>query len=394
MFHRHHSRLHAGRRFAKRLYFRIWLAVLASLLIAGMLAGAAWKWHGAEWPRDIVLTDAQGNRAGTARIEYDAKPGGVRVELNDGKVLFARWQRDSNTDEKKRWSIAPPIGFAGWLLLIALAVGVGAYPVVRRLTRRLEQLQVGVDALGAGDLAARVPVRGHDEIAWLAERFNHAAAQIETLVQSHKTLLANASHELRSPLARIRMAIEMLGDNGAAPARVEIARNITELDQLIEEILLASRLDARAAPAEPFEQVDLTALAAEECARSGAQLEAEGVVTLSGSGRLLRRLTRNLIENALRYGAPGIAPEVSLKRQGDTIELAVCDAGPGVPEAERERIFEPFYRVKGASEAQGSNGLGLALVRAIAREHQGSVRCEARPGGGACFRVTLPALRG
>ncbi len=394
MFHRHHSRLHAGRRFAKRLYFRIWLAVLASLLVAGMLAGAAWKWHGAEWPREIVLTDAQGNRAGSARIEYEAKPGTVRVELNDGQVLFARWQRDAASGEQPRWPNTLRFGFAGWLLLIALAVGVGAYPVVRRLTRRLEQLQAGVDALGAGNLAARVPVRGQDEIAWLAERFNHTAAQIETLVHSHKALLANASHELRSPLARIRMAIEMLGDSGAAPARAEIARNITELDQLIEEILLASRLDARAAPAEPFEQVDLTALAAEECARSGAQFDTEGVVTLSGSARLLRRLTRNLIENALRYGAPGIAPEVSLKRQGDVVELAVCDAGPGVPEAERERIFEPFYRVKGASEAQGSNGLGLALVRAIAREHQGTVRCEARPGGGACFRVRLPVLGG
>ena len=390
----HRQRNRPAHRFAKHLHLRIWFAVLASLVVAGLLAGAFWKLASPDVPREIVLTDAAGNKAGSARIVMHEKPGSVRVELSDGKVLYARWAQG--------WAARAPFGFFGWLLLIVLAVGVGAYPVVRRLTRRLEQLQRGVDALGEGDLSARVPVKGHDEIAWLAERFNHAAARIEALVGTHKALLANASHELRSPLARIRMGLELLDRGDTEKARAEIARDIVELDQLIEEILLASRLDSPDAAREPFEEVDLTALAAEECARSGAGLDAEGVVVIRGSPRLLRRLLRNLLENAGRHGhaaAPDpdsaargatVPVDVSLKQVSGRIELAVCDHGPGVPETERERIFDAFYRLTGSSEAAAGAGLGLALVRAIAHQHGGSVVCSPRDGGGACFRVSLP----
>ena len=371
-----------------RLYLRIWLAVLASLLLAALLAGLAWKLHSNDVPRQIRLTDERGVAAGNARIEFRQAQGApmARVELDDGRVLYARWQ---GTGQGRN-----PFGFAGWLLLIVLAVGLGAYPVVRRLTRRLEDLQRGVDALGEGNLAARVPVRGHDEIAWLAERFNHAAARIEALVDSHKSLLANASHELRSPLARIRMGLELLerdapGAQGSG-TRDEIANSIGELDALIEEILLASRLDTRDAPDEPYDELDLTALAAEECARGGAELDAGGVIAVHGSARLLRRLLRNLIENARRHGGAATAIDVTLARKPAGVELAVCDRGPGVPPEERERIFEPFYRLRGASESAGGAGLGLALVRTIARKHGGGASCEAREGGGACFRVTLP----
>ena len=384
-----HSGNHAGSRparrasyrFAKRLHLRIWFAVLASLVIVGLLAGAVWKLSSPDIPREIVLTDAAGQRMGTARLEFQERPGAVRVELNDGKVLYARWAQG--------WGTRTPFGFFGWLLLIVFAVGLGAYPVVKRLTRRLEQLQIGVDALGEGNLAARVPVKGHDEIAWLAERFNHAAARIETLVGTHKALLANASHELRSPLARIRMGLELLDRGDTAKARDEIARDIMELDQLIEEILLASRLDSPNAPQEPLEEVDLTALVAEECARSGANFDAAGIVVMQGSPRLLRRLLRNLLENARRHGRTDAGIDVSLGRIDGAIDLAVCDHGPGVPEAEREHIFDAFYRLKGASESAGGVGLGLALVRAIAVQHGGTAQCLARDGGGACFRIKL-----
>ena len=383
----HHASPRPARRFGKRLYLRIWLAVLASLLLAALLAGLAWKFHGNDVPRQISLTDERGVAAGNARIEFRQSQGApmARVELDDGRVLYARWQ---GTGQGRN-----PFGFAGWLLLIVLAVGLGTYPVVRRLTRRLEDLQLGVDALGEGNLAARVPVRGHDEIAWLAERFNHAAARIEALVDSHKSLLANASHELRSPLTRIRMGLELLerdapGAQGRG-MRDEIANSIGELDALIEEILLASRLDARDAPDEPYEELDLTALAAEECARGGAELDAGGVIAVHGSARLLRRVLRNLMENARRHGG-ATAIDVTLARKPAGVELTVCDRGPGVPPEERERIFEPFYRLRGASESAGGAGLGLALVRTIARKHGGSASCEAREGGGACFRVTLP----
>ncbi len=146
---------------------------------------------------------------------------------------------------------AKPSGFFWLLGLIGLAVALGLYPVVRRLTQRLEGLQRGVQRWGEGDLSVRVPVQGDDEVADLSERFNAAAERIEGLMASQKSLLANASHELRSPLARIRMGLELM--NGPADAdalarsRAEILRNMAELDQLIDEILLASRLDAQEA---------------------------------------------------------------------------------------------------------------------------------------------------
>src|SRR6266436_5722454 len=115
------------------------------------------------------------------------------------------------------------------LALLALAVGVGAYPVVRRLTRRLERLQQGVESLGAGDLGVRVQVEGADEIGRLAESFNRAAARIEDLVGSHKALLANASHELRTPLARIRMAIELMKQSADPARKRELEQDIAEL---------------------------------------------------------------------------------------------------------------------------------------------------------------------
>jgi signal transduction histidine kinase len=133
------------------------------------------------------------------------------------------------------------------------------------------------------------------------------------------------------------------------------------------------------------EEVDLLALAAEECARyENAELEGEPV-TVRGEPRLLRRMIRNLLENAKRHGAPPI--EVRVSRAGDGVEITVCDHGAGVPEAERERVFDPFYRHTGAGEITGA-GLGLALVRQIARRHGGEARCAPRSG---CFIVVLPA---
>ena len=127
----------------------------------------------------------------------------------------------------------PRLSPAGALALIALAIAAGAYPVVRRLTRRLERLQASVEALGAGRLSSRVSVQGEDEVARLANSFNRSAAHIEALVGAQKTLLANASHELRSPLARIRMAIELLDTAPQAQMQEELTRNVIELDHLM-----------------------------------------------------------------------------------------------------------------------------------------------------------------
>jgi signal transduction histidine kinase len=281
------------------------------------------------------------------------------------------------------------VGLLVLLAVLFLAVAAGAFPVVRRLTRRLESLKRGVERFGEGQLNQRVEVSGRDEVAAVAASFNQAAGRVEALVRSHQSLLANASHELRSPLARMKMAVSMLDD--APPAqrdrlKHEIETNVAELDALVEEVLLASRLDA-AATLERNDKVDLLALAAEEGARVGAAVEGSSAA-LRGDERLLRRALRNLLENARRYGGDDVT--VLLADTASHVELRVCDRGPGVPEALRERIFEPFYRLPGHAEQAGGVGLGLSLVRQIARHHGGSVRCEARQGGGSRFVFSLP----
>jgi len=400
-------------RFTSHLYVRIWLAVVLTVAVLTFSVGWAWRMStDVQLPiREIVIRNEAGQVIGSAQTSADRRRGqdlNFDVVTTDGKTLEVHLPRPQRPPGSNPW-LRPPFGFFWTLALVGLAVALAAYPIIRRLTLRLEALQRGVERWGSGDLSARVPVQGKDEVAFLAERFNNAAERIETLMDSqkallnaHKNLLANASHELRSPLTRIRMGLELMSADIASPQRLEISRSITELDQLIDEILLASRLDTKQADAEPFETLDLTGLAAEECSRVNAELTAElghqadtddaHSLQLRGSTRLLRRLVRNLLENARRYSDGDVT--LALSQGGSTAQptavIRVSDHGPGVPADQRERIFEPFYRLPGASERDGGVGLGLALVKSIAERHGGRVHCEDNPGGGASFVVELP----
>jgi signal transduction histidine kinase len=396
----------------RRLYLQIYLTVVASLIAFATAAGALWWIYvdqlAPRHPMEIISEAAQALPPADAPLAQQQE--GVNrlaVRLRGDAALYARDRtliaqagRPLPPPEAGRgpraWTV--PLADGRWLVarvsreyfrarrpgpllmlaLVALAIGVGAFPVVRRVTRRLEKLKASVDALGAGELSARVTVEGRDEVAQLATSFNRAAERIEVLVGAHKALLANASHELRTPLARIRMAVELMKE-GADPARrLELERDIAELDALIEEILLASRLDSMRESLH-FEAVDLLGLAAEECARyEDAELDGERL-SVHGDPRLLRRMIRNLLENARQHGAPPI--EMRVRSVDGRAEIRVCDHGAGVPEPERERVFEPFYRRAGASAGAG---LGLALVRQIARRHGGDAACS-----GNCFTATI-----
>ena len=414
--------------FLRKLYARIWLAVVLAVAVLTFLVAWAWRLTVEPPLRDVVIRNEAGQIIGNGHSRRRRAPGaniGVQptgqpqaqapsfglqeeqtgygpefvVLMRDGQIVHMQVPRPPRSP----WNLAP-YGFFWTLTLVAVAVALATYPIIRKLTRRLERLQNGVEKWGEGDLSVRVSQEGQDEVAFLAKRFNHAAERVENLVKSHETLLAsqksllaNASHELRSPLTRIRMGLELMGSAPSPTFKNEISRNIGELDQLIEEILLASRLDAREADLGTIESVDLIGLAAEECARAGAELVVAGpqgapesAFAVQGVSKLLRRVMRNLLENARRYAAGEIC--VTLEQTDQRVAIRVCDHGPGVPAELRERIFEPFYRLPGATERDGGVGLGLALVKSIALRHGGDVSCEDRPGGGACFVVELPLM--
>ncbi len=416
----------------KRLYLQVYLTVVVSLVLVVVMAGAMWRLafeaspagQAIDMAGEIVSAllpppDAPpeqlqqvltriSTRLGADLAVFDAqralvaaayaKPGAPELQLPEPGSSRHNWQGTRGGGwsmhlPDDRWLAArlgripshPGFSWVAFLVLIALAVALVAHPVVRRLTRRLERLELSVKALGEGDLSARVQVHGHDEVARLAHSFNRAAERIESLVHSHRMLLANASHELRTPLARIRLGLELQKQTPDAKREAELEADIAELDHLIDEILTASRLDATVG-LPVSEEVDLLALAAEECARYEAcTLHGEPAV-LKGDPQLLRRLVRNLLENARKHGT---APyEVHITQEDPRLRLAVCDHGRGIPAEERERIFEPFYRLPGSAGNTGT-GLGLSLVRQIARRHGGEAMAGDRAGGGTCISVML-----
>jgi signal transduction histidine kinase len=414
-----------------RLYKQIYLTIIASLLLVVLFGGMMWRFaphqspdqEGFELVGEIIapaLPAADADNA-TQQRTLDRVHARLKLDLalfDSDRRLVAAAGRPLPTPSYRdtggwiigrggpawairlpddRWLVArlrgrrwhPLLGVIAFLGGIALAVAVCAYPLVRRLTRRLERLQAGVEQLGAGDLAARINVEGKDEVAMLAASFNRAAARIEDLVSSHKLLLANASHELRTPLSRIRMGVELLKD-AAGPQdlkrKADLERDIAELDTLIGEILLSSRLDA-VKGLDRREEIDLLALAAEEAARYEHCTVAGEPVTVCGDRALLRRMMRNLIENAERHGTPPV--DIEVRPKGARAAVTVSDRGPGVAPGDRERVFTPFYRLPGHDRATGA-GLGLTLVRQIARQHGGEAEWIGTPERPSTIRIELP----
>lgn len=299
-------------------------------------------------------------------------------QLKDKRALVIHFSSDR---ARRPWL------FMAMLFALASAVAVAAWPVVRHLTARLESLQRSVEQLGQGKLSARVAMEGEDEVGRLADSFNRSARQIEQLVNAQKNMLAYASHELRSPLTRIRMASSLIATE-ETPAQRELIRSVEELDALVDEILLMSRLETAQALEQPDrQQTDITAMAAEECARENITLNASHIIA-AVEPLLLRRLMRNLTENAIKYGAQPVT--ASLFMVDHLIIFTLCDNGQGIDNDALPRLFEPFFRAEQHRRLVPGNGLGLALVRAIARHHGGDVRAENCPRGGACFTVHIP----
>ncbi len=414
----------------KRLYLQIYLTVILSLVFVAIASGIAWSIFGhdranrfiyetagkfvsliippasaplqeqfdslerlgSELKLDISLYDEQGKLiASFGKITqlnsrhrrktglHRRKDGAIlKLKLSDGRWLIA--------DPKRHNPGNPIIYLLGVVGVVSICVGMAAYPITRRITKRLEVLEKGVNSIGAGDLSARVNVQGNDEVAQLATSFNSAAQKIENLVSAHRMLLANASHELRTPLSRIRLGLE-LNDQERTPERqAALKQDITELDGLIDEILLMSRLDA-GTPATTMQRVDVIGLVAEECARHDNCTFSGKVPEIIADPRLLQRMLRNLVENAFKHGLPPV--KILLDSTKDFVTITVIDAGSGISDADAKKIFEPFYRGSGQQNKNGY-GLGLPLVKQIAEAHSGTVLIVPKSEHKSAIQVKLP----
>jgi len=283
----------------------------------------------------------------------------------------------------------------GLPLLLVTVSGV-TYVVTRRALRPVEGIRAEMAAITASeDLSRRVPEPAtHDEVARLARTTNETLAALESSVERQRAFVADASHELRSPIASLRTQLEV---GAAHPELLDVegaVEDTVRLQRLAADLLLLARLDAGERSADT--RLDLAAFVHEETGQRVADrvevsVDAESV-EVAGSRGQLARVLGNLLDNAQRHTRTSVA--VTVRRSGEWAVLGVADDGTGVPAAERERVFERFVRLDEArTRDDGGAGLGLAIARDVAVRHGGSLTVRDTPTGGALFELRLPLNR-
>lgn len=347
--------------------------------------------------RGGVFNDPRFTRLGPPM--FDPLRGSARITGPDGKLYLLML------------SLRPELSIIGtanvqfMLLVIALSVsGLVCWVLARSLTRPVALLQGGVRAVAEGNLDARVGTElagRKDELGVLARDFDQMAERLRLLLQSKEVLLRDISHELRTPLARLRLALGLARRENADLNREHdrIEREAERLDELIGEVLRLSRLTT-AQPTLAHEKFDFAQLVSDTV--DDARLEATvqdkevvwrspGPIEIDADEELLRRGVENVLRNAVRFTPAASSVELSLQKTSDNVVLTIRDYGPGVPDSELSRLFEPFYRVTQARERDsGGYGLGLAITAQVLALHGGSVVAHNAPGGGLIVRLTIP----
>jgi two-component system sensor histidine kinase CpxA len=288
---------------------------------------------------------------------------------------------------------------------VAITLGLVCFVLARYITKPVLTMRSALRRFGEGDLEQRVGAvvgKRRDEIGELARDFDHMAERIETLLSAQRRLLEDISHELRSPLARQRVALELARQRSSAdaiPSLDRVEREAERLDELVGQLLTLTRLESKTDKS-VREPIDLPAMIrevvenAEFEAHNGSrsvQLTTCDECTVDGIPELLRRAIENVVRNALAYTAEGTAVEVSLQTTATAALIQVRDHGPGVPESELADIFRPFYRISNAREREtGGVGLGLTIVDRAVRSHHGEVVARNQPGGGLLVEISIP----
>ncbi|MFC7911818.1 sensor histidine kinase [Streptomyces nigra] len=343
-------------------------------------------------PRGEVDSDTDFS-TGTATIDgttADYRFAAVEVEFED-RGKFTVYAGAPLAAERSAVGTATTAMLIGFPLLLAVVAG-ATWLVTRRALSPVEGIRREMAAITASeDLARRVPVPAtHDEVARLALTTNETLAALESSVERQRRFVADASHELRSPIASLRTQLEV---GAAHPELLDLDGAVTDtvrLQTLAADLLLLARLDAGERPGDA--RFDLGALAREHAeGRAGVTVTADEV-PVAGSRAQVGRVLTNLLDNARRHARSAVT--VGVRAEGEWAVVAVADDGDGVPEADREHIFERFVRLDEArSRDDGGAGLGLAIARDVAVRHGGTLTVGRAPAGGALFELRLPRVR-
>ncbi len=342
-----------------------------------------------------VLTDSHGRDLLTGADRHDL----IARVMNRAPVSFFRPQiiaRESS-DDKYWFFLLTPRGRPGFSLLlpqylwVVAAVVLLSYLLALQITSPLRRLEKAVERFGQRDFSARVNSKRRDELGQLARTFDLMAGNIQTLLAAERRLLLDISHELRSPLARLSVAVELARsgeDREAALNRIQ--KEADRLNALVAELLQVTRAegDPSFLRSEPVRVDELVRELVDDCTveagARGCRLDYKpaGPVTVRGDPELLRRAVENVVRNAIRHAPRDSAIEVGLNRSNGTARVSVRDYGPGVPEEAIARIFDPFYRVDtDRNRVSGGVGLGLSIARRAIQLHKGDIQARnAHPG--------------
>ena len=317
--------------------------------------------------------------------------------VSSGDLVVVAGRSLEHVDESSRALIA--LLFFG-VPVLTLVLGVITWFVVGRALRPVDEIRSEVESISAADLSQRVPVpNSRDEVADLAETMNRMLQRLEAAQKAQRRFVADASHELRSPLASIRQHAEVAIAHPDPAEEEQLADSVLaeaiRMQQLVDDLLLLARAD-EITLATRVAAVDLDDLVLEEARRlldsTPFEIDTTGVeaARTRGNSGALRRLVRNLGENAARHAATRIA--LATRENGDAVELSVDDDGPGIPEEQQAAVFERFVRLDEArTRDDGGSGLGLAIVAEVASSHGGSSRATDSALGGARIEVRLPS---
>lgn len=389
-----------ARKLAERYFLRIrYQGPLGDPALGGRDPSGAWEsGPGAEFPsargpgtwfHEVPAEASAGEAPAAASDKIGWRRGRFFVEVNQshGRFLIA-------TDFKQ--------GQEGHGIFLALLIGMvsailtGAYFAIRRLLSPLKSLTAAVERMGRGELGHQVSVCTRDELGDLARSFNSMSTGLKEMVRSREQLLLDVSHELRSPLTRIKVALEMSPEG---TARESIRDDVGEMETMIAEILETARLDSANGKLH-LEPLDLGALVAEAVADAdirapGARLAAPplpGGPSIKADRARVRKVLANVLDNAVKFSQAGNVPvEVRVEEGISEVTVTVKDRGVGIPGAELSRLFEPFYRVdRSRSRETGGYGLGLSLCKRIMEAHGGRISIASREGEGTEVSLVFP----